>query len=100
MKKDLNIEERVCNKKERTEWMRSVGAKQTDEVLAMTESQWQRYKAHVERVLRIGREEPATCGLMVFGRKAPTASELRAQWQEQQKHMEDVREKFTTAVLV
>lgn len=72
MKKDLNIieAEKVCNGKEaRMEWMRSVGSPLTDEVLAMSEEQWQRYKAHIERVLR----EPPTCGIMVFGRKATKA---------------------------
>ena len=71
MKKDLNIEEQVCNeKKARIEWMRSKGAMYMDEALSMSEEQWQQYKAHMERVMRIGRDIPATCGLMVFGRKA------------------------------
>lgn len=65
MKKDLNIieAEKVCNGKEaRISWMRSVGAEPVDEVLAMSEEQWQRYRAHMERVLR----EPPTCGVMQF----------------------------------
>ena len=75
MKKDLNIvEKQVCNeKKTRIEWMRSVESPLMHEVLEMSEEQWQRYRTHIEKVLRIGREEPATCGIMVFGRKATKA---------------------------
>ena len=71
MKKETNNEEKnLWNEKEaRIEWMRSKGAKHTDEVMAMSEEQWKKYKAHLERVLRIGHEIPATCGLMEFGRK-------------------------------
>ena len=35
--------------------------------------------------------------MMRFGRKAPTAAELRAQWQEQQRHEAEIRQRFTTA---
>lgn len=35
--------------------------------------------------------------MMRFGRKAPTAAELRAQWLEQQRHEAEIRERFTTA---
>ena len=71
MKKETNIEEKnLWNGKEaRIEWMRSKGATHMDEVLAMSEEQWQQYKAHIEKVLRIGRDVPATCGIMAFGRK-------------------------------
>lgn len=71
MKKETNIEEKnLWNGKEaRIEWMRSKGATYMDEVLAMSEEQWQEYKAHIEKVLRIGRDVPATCGIMTFGRK-------------------------------
>ena len=35
--------------------------------------------------------------MMRFGRKAPTAAELRAQWLEQQRHEAEIRQRFTTA---
>ena len=35
--------------------------------------------------------------MMQFGRKAPTVDELRAQWQEQQRHEAEIRQRFTTA---
>lgn len=38
-----------------------------------------------------------TLRMMRFGRKAPTAAELRAQWLEQQRHEEEIRQRFTTA---
>ena len=38
-----------------------------------------------------------TLRMMRFGRKAPTAAELRAQWQEQQRHEAEIRQRFTTA---
>lgn len=38
-----------------------------------------------------------TLRMMQFGRKAPTAAELTAQWQEQQQHEAEIRQRFTTA---
>lgn len=35
--------------------------------------------------------------LMQFGRKAPTAAELTTQWQEQQRHEAEIRQRFITA---
>lgn len=35
--------------------------------------------------------------MMQFGRKPPTAAELRAQWLEQQRHEAEIRQRFTTA---
>ena len=38
-----------------------------------------------------------TLRMMRFGRKAPTAAELMAQWLEQQRHEAEIRQRFTTA---
>ena len=38
-----------------------------------------------------------TLRLMQFGRKAPTAAELRVQWLEQQRHEAEIRQRFTNA---
>ena len=38
-----------------------------------------------------------TLRMMRFGRKAPTAAELRALWLEQQRHEAEIRQRFTTA---
>jgi hypothetical protein len=73
MKKDLNIEEtdRVWNGRE---WM--------------TRSEAREQARQMRQDYKEGRLRN---GLYRFGRKAPTAAELRAQWLEQQRHEAEIR---------
>lgn len=65
---------------------------------------FQEAKERKEPVFTVGRydsnQRPVRLpryGLTLYGRKAPTATELRAQWQEQQRHEAEIRQRFTTA---
>ena len=53
--------------------------------------------ARTERRDMMIQEVHMTLRMMQFGRKAPTAAELTAQWQEQQQHEAEIRQRFTTA---
>lgn len=61
------------------------------------------YVAEAARMARTARRDMMiqdvhmTLRMMSFGRKTPTAAELRAQWQEQQRHEAEIRQRFTTA---
>lgn len=125
MKKDLNIEEtdRVWNGREwmtRSEWRAwCEKMRPSQEELARLNMKLQRLSNNPEALAQMrtamivdvhrrqwaGNQElqeemrrlHMTLRMMRFGRKAPTAAELRAQWLEQQRHEAEIRQRFTTA---
>lgn len=74
--------------------MKQLSSEEWNEIQARTR-RWNREHGVTPQMQ--ARIDAATSGLMQFGRKAPTAAELRAQWLEQQRHEAEIRQRFTTA---
>lgn len=92
MKQDLNIEEWNEIQARTRRWNREHGV--TPQMQARIDAARAHRPMYDQAMIQ---RAHMALRMMRFGRKAPTAAELRAQWLEQQRHEAEIRQRFTTA---
>ena len=92
MKQDLNIEEWNEIQEKTRRWNREHGV--TPQMQARIDAAARQRPMYDQAMIQ---RAHMALRMMRFGRKAPTAAELRAQWLEQQRHEAEIRQRFTTA---
>lgn len=92
MKQDLNIEEWNEIQEKTRRWNREHGV--TPQMQARIDAARTHRPLYDQAMIQ---RAHMALRMMRFGRKAPTAAKLRAQWLEQQRHEAEIRQRFTTA---
>ena len=92
MKQDLNIEEWNGIQEKTRRWNREHGV--TPQMQARIDAARTHRPLYDQAMIQ---RAHMALRMMRFGRKAPTAAELKAQWLEQQRHEAEIRQRFTTA---